>query len=163
MKKIFFILSMLCFAWGNTNAQSLYKTVRDKANKVVNDLTANQDNRDVNQFKIMTLNYIVAQVSKRGINKDGLFYDSQAVSMTSFVDDCFFYAMKAGKISAAKKKQVLDCYKNASLAFPMFNDPDKKSTQMYVRKENTFTPFSLDTDWDKAYDKACKDIKSIIK
>ena len=163
MKKIIFILSMLCFAWSNANAQSLYKTVRDKANKVVNDLTANQDNRDVNQFKIMALNYLVAQVSKRGLNKDGLFYDSQAVSMTSFVDDCFAYVLQAGKVSAAKKKQVLDCYKNASLACPMFNDPDKKSTQLYLKKENTITPFSLDTDWDKAYDKVCKDIRAIIR
>ena len=32
-----------------------------------------------------------------------------------------------------------------------------------MRDANTETPFSLDTDWEKAYDEATKKIKYIIK
>lgn len=154
---------MALFASNNMNAQSLYKTVRDSATKIINDPTSSQEKIDISQFEITALNYIVAQVSKRGLNKPDLFFDSQAVSMKSFVDDCVYYVLKARKISSAKKKQVLDCYKNASLACPLFNDQDKKTTQVYIRDAETFTPFSLDTDWDNAYEMACKNIKSIIK
>ena len=163
MKKFFFIIAMAFLTAVNLQAQSLYKTVRDTATKVVNNPNSRQDEIDIAQFEITVLNYIAAQVSKRGIQKTGYFYDSQAVNMKSFVDDCRLYALKANKISASKKKQVMECFRQASLDNPLFNDSDKKYVHSYVKDAKTETPFSLDTDWEKAYDQASKTIKSIIK
>ncbi len=163
MKKILFVIAMAIFAASNLQAQSLYKTVRDTATKVVNNPNSRQDEIDIAQFEITVLNYIAAQVSKRGVQKTGYFYDSQAVNMKSFVDDCRLYALKANKISASKKKQVMECFRQASLDNPLFNDSDKKYVHTYVRDAKTETPFSLDTDWEKAYDQASRTIKSIIK
>ena len=154
---------MTVFTSFNANAQSLYKTVRDTATKIVNNPKSRQDEIDVAQFEITVLNYIAAQVSKRGLQKNGYFYDSQAVNMKSFVDDCRLYALRANKISASKKKQVMECFRQASLNNPLFNDSDKKNIHIYVKDSNTDTPFSLDTDWEKAYDQASKNIKSIMK
>lgn len=163
MKKLFLILSLAIFTAMNADAQSLYKTVRDTATKVVNNPNSKQDEIDIAQFEITVLNYIAAQVSKRGLQKTGYFYDSQAVNMKSFVDDCRYYALKANKISASKKKQVLECFKQASLNNPLFHDNDKKNAHVYVNDPKSETPFSIDTDWEKAYDQASKNIKSIIK
>ena len=163
MKKLVFVLTMISAFSVNVDAQSLYKTVRDGATKIVNNPNSSQANIDIAQFEITALNYLVAQVTKRGLAKSEYFYDSQAVNMKSFVDDCRYYALKGSKISAAKRKQAVECFKNASLNNPLFNDADKKSTQVYMRDANTETPFSLDTDWEKAYDEATKKIKYIIK
>lgn len=163
MKKFVFIFAMAMLAFGNVSAQSLYKTVRDTATKIVNNPNSRQDEIDIAQFEITVLNYIAAQVSKRGLQKTGYFYDSQAVNMKSFVDDCRLYALKANKISASKKKQVMECFREASLNNPLFNDSDKKNVHIYVKDAKSETPFSLDTDWEKAYDQATKTIKSIIK
>lgn len=163
MKKLFCILSLAILTAMNAGAQSFYKTVRDAATTIVNDPKSRQDQIDVAQFEITVLNYIAAQVSKRGLQKTGFFYDVQAVNLKSFVDDCRLYALKANKISAAKKKQVIDCFKNASLKNPLFKDTDYKTIHVYVNDKNTETPFSIDTDWEKAYDQVSSQIKSIIK
>ena len=83
--------------------------------------------------------------------------------MKCFVDDCRYYALQANKKSAAKRKQVMECFKKASLDNPLFNDADKKNAQVYVRDQNSETPFSLDTDWEKAYDQVSRNIKSVMK
>ncbi len=164
MKKIVLLLSflLLCVAV-ETNAQSMFKTVRDGATKIVDNPNSKQSEIDIAQFKITALNYLVGQVSKRGLSKTDFFYDIQAVNMKCFVDDCRYYALQANKISSAKRKQVMECFKKASLDNPLFNDTDKKNSMVYVRDANTETPFSLDTDWEKAYDQVSKSIKSIMK
>ena len=163
MKKVVFIFSMIIMSAITVNAQSMFKTVRDGATKIVDNPKSKQSEIDIAQFKITALNYIVGQVSKRGLSKTDLFYDIQAVNMKCFVDDCRYYALQANKKSAAKRKQVMECFKKASLDNPLFNDADKKNAQVYVRDQNSETPFSLDTDWEKAYDQVSRNIKSVMK
>ena len=68
------------------------------------------------------------------------------------MDDFIYYVTKARAISTEKRKEVIACYRDASLNNPLFNDNDKERTYCYVNDTKTFTPFSLDTDWEKAYD-----------
>ncbi len=163
MKKIILCGLIGLMTVSMAHAQSLYNTVRETATKVVNNPGSKSDEVEIAQFEIKALNYISAQATKRGLSQNEYFFDSQAVNMKSFVDDCRFYAQKAGKISAAKKKQVVDCFKKASMDNPLFNDPDKQTTQAYIRNTQTETPFSLDTDWEKAYDQATREVRKIIK
>jgi hypothetical protein len=58
---------------------------------------------------------------------------------------------------------VIACYRDASLNNPLFNDSDKETTFVYVNDKQTYTPFSLDTDWEKAYNQATAKIKTILK
>ena len=73
------------------------------------------------------------------------------------------YIIKARAISSEKRLEVIACYRDASLNNPLFNDSDKETTYVYVNDKQTYTPFSLDTDWEKAYDQATEKIKTIIK
>lgn len=157
---IILILSVLPFGM---QAQSLYKTVYERANKVVNDPKSPQEQIEINQFEVTVLNYIMHQVRQRGLEKDNYFYDSQAVNMKSFVDDFLFYVTKARAISPAKRVEVINCYREASLAHPLFGDLNKERTLCYVNDSKTYTPFSIDTDWEKAYDQASARIKTIMR
>ena len=163
MKKIIMTILVSVVALGSLQAQSLYKKVYDNAVAVVNDAAANDQQIQVNQFKITALNYMSNQVTKRNQTRNSYFYDSQAVNMASFITDFETYIIKARTISTEKRLAVIACYRDASLQNPLFNDQDKETTLVYVNDKQTYTPFSLDTDWEKAYDQASAKIKEILK
>ncbi len=163
MKRIILTLAFAVFAMTAVNAQSLYKRVHDNATAVVNNAASNEQQIQINQFKITVLNYMMTQSKKRNLNKDDYFFDSQAVNLATFVTDFETNIIKARQISTEKRLAVIECYRNASLQNPLFNDTDKDATYCYVNDKQTYTPFSLDTDWEKAYDQATKNIKAILK
>lgn len=163
MKRVIFAAILAVLALGGMKAQSLYKKVFDNAVAVVNDAAANDQQIQVNQFKITALNYISNQVGKRKLEKDSYFYDSQAVNLASFITDFETNIIKARAISTEKRLAVIGCYRDASLQNPLFGDTDKETTLVYVNDKQTYTPFSLDTNWEKAYDQATAKIKEILK
>lgn len=162
MKKILVFLVLIFVSLGNCYAQQYFQMIRNTANKVVNNPNSSQEMVDINQFEITVLNYIGAQVAKRGVDMPPLFYDIQAVSLKLFVDDFLYNLLEAKKISSAKRKEVMDCFQKASSLNPLFKDTDKRTTNVYMTT-NSLTPFSLDTDWEKAYDYVSQRIKTIIK
>ena len=55
-------------------------------------------------------------------------------------------------ISNKKSRQnVIETFKQVSLANPLFNDPNKEYVLAYITNEGYLTKFSLDTDWVAAY------------
>lgn len=143
------------------SAQSLFQTVMTQATAIVNNPNASDDQQNIAQFKVTALNYISMMVTKRGLDKDTYFYDSQAVNLASFVTDYLLSLEKAN--SPAVRQAILKCYQQASIENPLFKDTNKEKVNCYVADKTTRTPFSLDTDWEKAYDQATKNIKSILK
>ena len=163
MKKMFLTLLVLMVSVSGIQAQSLYKTVKDKATAIVNNPASSDEEIQINQFKLTALNYMYMMVEKRGLKKDTYFYDSQAVNLTSFITDFQANLDKARTISPAKRTEVLKIYTDASRLNPMFKDPDKEKVNAYVNDKTTLTPFSVDTDWEKAYDQATTLVKAALK
>lgn len=163
MKRMLFTLLVLMVSVTSINAQSLYKTVFDRATAIVNDPKSSDEAIEINQFKITALNYMSTQIKKRGLNKDSYFYDSQAVNLTSFITDFQANLDKARTISPAKRTQIIKIYTDASKYNPMFKDTDKEKVNCYVDDKTTLTPFCLDTDWEKAYDQATTLAKAALK
>ncbi len=163
MKKILTLACLLTIGASSVSAQQLYKQVYDTAVEVVNDEKSSDEQIKINQFKVTVLNYITAQVQKQGKERDSYFYDSQAVNMVSFITDFQDNLVKAKAMSDAKRLQVIEIYRNASLNNPLFKDSNKEKTFCYVNDPTTLTPFSLDTDWEKAYEVATKEVKEFFK
>lgn len=163
MKSTILTLLVLALSFSTLKAQSLYKTVFDRATAVVNDPKSSDDAIEISQFKITALNYLVTEVKKRGWQKDSYFYDSQAVNLTSFVTDFQANLDKARSISPAKRMQIIKIYTEASKFNPLFKDTDKEKVNCYVNDKGTLTPFCLDTDWEKAYDQATTLAKAAFK
>lgn len=162
-KSTILTLLVMTLSFSVSRAQSLYKTVFDRATAVVNDPKSSDDAIEVSQFKITALNYLVTEVKKRGWQKDSYFYDSQAVNLTSFVTDFQANLDKARSISPAKRMQIIKIYTEASKFNPLFKDTDKEKVNCYVNDKGTLTPFCLDTDWEKAYDQATTLAKAAFK
>lgn len=154
---------MMMVMANNTFAQSLYKKVYELSTEVLNNPKSTEEKIQINQFKVTALNYIAMQVEKRGLKKDSYFYDSQAVNLASFITDFETNLIKARAISSQKRLQTIKCYTDASLNNPLFGDTDKETTHCYVTDKKSYTPFSLDTDWEKAFDTATKKMKEILR
>lgn len=154
MKKLLLTLLVLTASVTGIQAQSLYKTVYDKATAVVNNPASSDEELQISQFKLTALNYMSMMVKKRGLQKDSYFYDSQAVNLNSFITDFQLNLEKARTISPAKRMEILKIYTDASKFNPMFKDTDKEKVNCYVDDRATLTPFCIDTDWEKAYDQA---------
>lgn len=163
MKKFIFAMLLLAISAANVQAQSLYKTVYDRATAVVNNPSSSDEEVQINQFKVTALNYISMMVKKRGMNKDSYFYDSQAVNMASFVTDFQANLEKARAISSAKRNEILKIYTDASKYNPLFKDTDKEKVNCYINDKSTLTPFCIDTNWEKAYDQATTMVKLALR
>ena len=163
MKKILFTLLVLVASVTGIQAQSLYKTVYERATAVVNNPASSDEEIQINQFKITALNYMSMMVKKRGLKKDSYFYDSQAVNMASFITDFLANLENARSISPAKRTEILKIYTDASKYNPLFKDTDKEKVNCYVEDRSTQTPFCLDTDWEKAYDQATTLVKAAMR
>ncbi len=161
--KYLFTLLVLMASVTSINAQSLYKTVYDRATAVVNNPASSDEEINLNQFKVTALNYITMMVNKRGMKKDSFFYDSQAVNLASFVTDFQANLEKARTLSPAKRLEIIKIYTDASKYNPLFKDSDKDKVNCYVNDKSTLTPFCLDTDWEKAYDQATTLAKAALK
>jgi len=162
MKQVFLTLLLAVVSVSIASAQSLYKKVFDNATSVVNNAASNDQQIQINQYKVTVLNYISNQVKKRKLTKDSYFYDSQAVNLASFITDFETNVIKARAISTEKRLEVIKIYRDASLQNPLFGDDDKEVTYVYVNDKQTYTPFSLDTDWEKAYAQATEKIKTVF-
>ena len=159
MRRIITMICLIVAGYAQVSAQQLYKKVFDNAIAVVNNAKSTDEQIQINQFKVTALNYMTSQVRKSGKEQDSYFYDSQAVNLASFITDFETNVMKARAMSTAKRLQVIEIYRNASLSNPLFKDEDKDKVYCYVNDKTTYTPFSLDTDWEKAYEA----FKQIIK
>ena len=59
--------------------------------------------------------------------------------------------MKCGKEDAkSARRNILEIYMKASEENPLFGVNDEETTLSYVKSGEELTPFSLDTDWQKA-------------
>lgn len=163
MKKLIIAISLLAICSVQTYAQELYKKVYENATNIVNDPKSSEEQIQINQFKVTVLNYINSMVQKKKLEKSTYFFDSQAVNMASFITDFQTNLMKARAISTAKRLEVINCYRDATLKYSLFNDTDKERVLCYVNDKQTYTPFSLDTDWEKAYKQASENVKKIFK
>ena len=142
-------------------AQSLYQAVYEKA-KSTTAPTDESDEAKINRFKLDALNYLNRQSAKTGQNADSYFLDSQAVNLTSFIDDYMTNVQSAAKVSPAKRQEMIKCYANAAKSFVLF-PADTANTAPVNPGPDDLLPFPLNTDWEKAYDKATSLARQVMK
>lgn len=161
MKKL--VMPALAFILSTTaaKAQSLYQAVYEKA-KSFTAPYENSEEAKVNRFKINALEYLSKQSVIQGKAGDSYFLDSQAVNLTSFIDDYLTNLQTASKVSPAKRQEMMKCYVNAANSFPLF-PADTLNAANTSAAQDELLPFSFNTDWEKAYDKATSGARLVLK
>ena len=158
MKKLIIPAMALAMAIQPVKGQTLYEAVYEKVQSVVNNPASSDVEKQENRFKLEALNYLKTKGQQQGLTSDSYFLDSQAVNLTSFIDDFLTNVRTAEKVSKSKRDEMVRCYVNAAKKFPLFQDPANS-----VADESKAIPFPINTDWEKAYDNATTVAKSILK
>ena len=119
-----------------------------KATEKVNSPYTNEYELKKYEFELTALNYIKNYAFKTNRSITTTFLDEQAYNLDCFV---LAYMMQMQKTASQDKLKVARSYIDASLNNPLYNDPDTATTQAYIEEKGSVAPFSLDTDWVKAY------------
>lgn len=149
MKKVKFILLALLFigAAGSAKAQDVFNIVLQKAEGIVNNPKTTDFDLKVNQFKVTALRYIPTKGIKLNGSVSTDFMDIQAYYLNVFITD-YFTALK--KTPAADRKKCIMKFVQATRNNPLYQDPDRESTESFVKDPGGYTPFSINVNWEKA-------------
>ena len=88
------------------------------------------------------------------------FLDTQAYWLSEFLTLFFDQIVKDKKNrdDEERKARIL-MFMEASLRNPLFHDKDEETTLSYIKEGSEITPFSLDTNWELAYQYAKEHLK----
>ena len=148
MKRILFILILLC-GWGiSLSAQEVYQEIMRLSKKVAEDKSKDLETRKVATFKVDELKYMAMKTRELMPDSTVRVLDVQAYAMYDFVN-LFLRRLGETKKKSAKEA-VIARFRAASINNSRFNDMDRDLVLSYYDNSNYLTRFSLDTDWVKA-------------
>lgn len=150
MKKTLLLLLLLISA-SQVRAQDIYNMVLESATRQVNAPTTDFTRTRVAQFKRTALIYMKSKALETMPEVTTTFLDNQAYYLSEFVTLFFEQLLRNKKHSESARKEKIYMFMSASIKNPLFGDPDTETTQSYINEGSELTPFSLDTDWQKAY------------
>lgn len=150
MKKLFLFIFILTATANIANAQDIFNEIRKTAKEKTENPLVPDMIRQVNQFKVDALDYLLLKMREQMPDSTTAFLDKQAYAMNNFIN---FYMSKIVEVKErpqAYQLKLLQLFMDASYSNPLFNDPDRELTLIYFSDSESLTRFSLDTDWRRA-------------
>lgn len=150
MKKLFISILFACLPLTGVLAQDAYNSIRSKAATEVEDPLTNGMVKQISQFKVDALDYMMIKMRDQMPDSSTSYLDSQAVALNEFINLYIKKILEINVLPKNKQVKVIRAFMDASYSNPLFNDPDTELTLSYYSKMDCLTRFSLDTDWRKA-------------
>jgi len=150
MKKQLLILLFSALCHAPLPAQQIFNEVKTIQQSF---LTIKQDRaKPMSERKVASFQYDAIEYMLYKGHEDSTFSErqlgNQTIAMTTFVK------LYLKRLSEAKNKQkkalVISRFRMASVNNSLFHDMDKDLAEAYLNNTKFVTPFSLDTDWEKA-------------
>lgn len=137
------------FAMG-ANAQEIYKIVYKNAEQIVNDPNSGVTKARIAQFKVSQLTYLYQKAFETMPEVTDRFLDVQAYYLTEFMSLYQAELVKSSKDTPEERAKKVMIFLDATVSNPLFGDTDEETIYAYIKEGTELTPFSLDTDWQKA-------------
>ncbi|MCD7721333.1 MAG: hypothetical protein LUI09_03795 [Prevotellaceae bacterium] len=152
MRHLKILLFLACISLSPAvKAQEIFYQVVNSAKNIIDDPQADPLMLSIAQFKFTAMQYLCTTAIKRNGGQVGAdFLNQQAYSMNHFVTSYLSEIVKTQNSGAGKQKEVMKKYWQASAEHPLFNDTDTETVNSFMDAPDSITPFSLDTDWEKA-------------
>lgn len=149
MKKIF-IAIMLCLISIEIKAQNVYNEIKNTANSAIQNPLTDVLIKQISQFKIDALDYMLIKMREEMPDSTALFLDKQAFAMNNFVNIYIQKLIEYKSQPEAQQMKIMQIFMDASFSNPLFNDTDTELILCYYANSDCITRFSLDTDWRRA-------------
>ena len=148
MKKIL-LVCMLTLSM-SMQAQEVFNELRQKNKAIVENQQNNEVIRQISQFKLDALNYLVIKMQEEMPDSSAYYLDVQAYSMNAYVTLYIKKLVDLSKMPQALQEEMTRLFMETTRENPLFKDKDKDLVLSYYRRGECITRFSLDTDWEKA-------------
>jgi len=142
-----------------TPAQEIYTDIRQKAQTVKDDPTANPLLKSIAQFKLDALDYLAIRMKEQMPDSTVAYLDKQALAMNNFVSLYIKRLLELNNQPQAMQVKMTKHYMDASYSNPLFKDKDDELTLSYYLNQKSITRFSLNTNWMKAVNAALNEKK----
>lgn len=149
MKTFLMTLLLVAFSYGAT-AQEIYKIVYKNAEQLVNNPTTSLTMAKIAQFKLSELTYLRQKAFETLPEVTDRFLDVQAYYLSEFMSLYQAELVKSTKETAEARAKKVMIFLDATVSNPLFDDKDEDTIYAYINAGTELTPFSLDTDWQKA-------------
>ena len=149
--KVLLLLIPMFLIGNQISAQEVYNYVLQSCSRIVDDPISSITHTRVAQFKKTALIYLSSKAEETMPHVTESFLNEQAYYLSEFVATFFEDVLNGSSKKKAAKKKIIFKYVNASLMNPLFDDTDVETTEIYLQETDELTPFSLNTDWKKAY------------
>ena len=159
LKKIFTLMIVVLSA-STLQAQEIYNFVLESAQRTINNCSSSDTQVSIAQFKNTALVYLKSQAFAQQEEVSEDFLNTQAYYMSEFVTLFFSEVVEVQKKGKKVMEKTMLLFMEASLANPLFPDMDEETTLSYVNDPMSLTRFSLNTDWQKAYETAKAKLKT---
>ena len=150
MRKLLLSIAFTLISFCTVNGQEVYNEIRNNATNIVSNPSTNDMVRNINQFKVDALDYLLVKMREQMPDSTTIFLDKQAYAMNNFVNFFIQEIIKNKDMPQAHQVKIMKLFMDASFSNPLFEDPEKDITLIYYANEECLTSFSLDTDWRKA-------------
>lgn len=150
MKKILIVLML--FIGMNAQAQEVYNELRKKNKELIENPQTHELVRSISQFKLDALNYLAIKMQEEMPDSSVYFLDRQAFAMNNFVTFYIKKLVEFNEMPQALQTEMTKIFMDTTLNTPLFRDKDRELTLSYYNNGESLTRFSLDTDWEKAYE-----------
>lgn len=154
-----FAIFLLLLGTTKCAAQDVYNLVLENATRIVNSPTSGYTQTQIAQFKRTALVYLKSKAFEKCDTVTTSFLDTQAYYLSEFVTLFFDEILKSKKLSESKRRERIYLFMDASVSNPLFDDPDEETTMAFTKDSGEITPFSINTDWEKAYAAAKEELK----
>lgn len=89
--------------------------------------------------------------AERSSSDTAKWLDNQAYHLADFLS-LYQLLLTSETLSSAEQEQIKTEFRDVTLAHPCFFDEDEATTLQHVNcPQSDLTPFSIDTDWEKAF------------
>ena len=149
MKRIIGILVLLLTLQA-AYSQAVYNEILSIAKSTAADKSTNELVRQVAQFKVDALDYLLIKMREQMPDSTATFLDKQAYALHNFISYYLNSIVESSQMPANYQIKVVRLFMDASYSNPLFNDPEHELTLSYYARTDCFTRFSLDTDWRRA-------------
>lgn len=150
MKKIIMAVALTLVTSAPIYAQRIYNEIKNTVQTALDDDTTNSVIRNICQFKMDALNYMLIKMREEMPDSSTTLLDEQALALNQYINTYTKFLTNIHSKTEQEQVEVLKLFMDASYSNPLFNDADKELTLAYYNEEKCLTRFSLDTDWRKA-------------
>ena len=159
MKKTLLILLLSLLAGVSVQAQTVYQFELENSARTMGNSMAGFVPMRLATFKNAALVYMQRKADAAITPSRDRWLDNQAYHLADFLT-LYQIEVTDQNISEADHARLKMMFRDATLAHPAFVDPDETTSLQFVNSTcSNFTPFSLDTDWEKAFDNIYKALR----